>query len=286
MTHKRFTVLACILLLLITVLTIYNYRDEIAEETLKIKARDKLKIPPTATFLGLKEYNTSKGPVKVATWKEYRTLYEAIYNHSNDMVSTNTFTLGKEEINSTITPALATMIAEAILSNKTRFYPGHHMLQEPSVMFEKYFTDIGTWRVGWNLHVGNYSILGAYFAVRVNSVTGKPRVYINAFKGIEEILPPRPPTTTKRQVIEIARVAFIDSLDSAMIDSVKVDLGLIAPGLLDESYQLVWEIVVQGTGLENDRHVSQSNVYLIDAYDGTILTWTSVGAEISSILEG
>jgi len=284
MSHKRVTVLVCIFLLLLAGLIIYDYRDEIAEELIKINAKDKLKGPPTATYLGLKEYNTSKGLVKVTTWKENRTLYEAIYNHSNDMISTNIFSLGREEINSTITPVLATMIAETILSNKTRFYPGHHMLSEPSVMFEKYFTDIGTWRVGWTLHVGNYSILGAYFAVRVNSVTGNPRVYINAFKKVDEVSPPKPPTTTEEQVIEIARAAFNDSLDSAVIDSVKVrDLGLTAPGLLDEPYKLVWEIVVQGTGVENDRPVWCSSVYLVDAYDGTILTWTSVGAGISSI---
>jgi len=284
MTRKQFTVMACILLLLITALTVYNYREKVVEEILKIKAKDKLKTPPTATFLGLKEHYTFKGSVKVATWKENRTLYEAVFDHNNDVVSTNTLTMGSEEVNSTITPALATMIAEATLSNETRFYPGHHMLSEPSVMFEKYFTDIGTWRVGWNLHVGNYSVLGAYFVVRVNSVTGKPRVYINAFKGIEEVSPPRPPTTMERQVMEIARVAFTDSLDSAAIDSMKVrDLGLTAPGLLDEPYQLVWEVVVSGTGVENNRRVSRSNVYLIDAYNGTILTWTSDAYVISSI---
>lgn len=284
--HKRFTVMVCLLLLLITVLTLYNYRDEISEETLKIKARDKLKIPPTASYLGLRTYNTSKGPVKVTTWKENITLYEAIYDQANDMILANTLTLGREEVNSTITPALATMIAEATLLNETRFPPGHPMLSEPSVTFERYFTDVGSWRVGWNLHVGNYSILGACFAVRVNSVTGRPRVYIDAFRGVEEVSPPSPPTTTEVEALEVARAAFLDSLDSAAIDYAKVrDLGLTAPGLLDEPYRLVWEVVVRGTGVENGRSVSCSSVYIIDAYDGAILTWTSVGAEISSILE-
>ncbi|OGD45255.1 hypothetical protein A3K69_04540 [Candidatus Bathyarchaeota archaeon RBG_16_57_9] len=284
MNNRRFAVLACIILLLLTGLILYDYRDEITEEILKIDARDKLKTPPTATFLRLKEYNISKGLVKVLTWKENRTLYEAIYNQGNDMVSMNTFTLRRVEINSTITPVLATMIAEKILSNETRFYPGHPMLSEPSVGFEKYFTDIGMWRVGWTLHVGNYSILGAGFAVRVNSATGNPRVYINSFRNVDEVSPPNPPTVTEEQALEIARAAFNDSLDSAVIDSVNVrDLGLTAPGFIGEPYQLVWEIVVQGTGIENDTPVWIGSVYLIDAYDGTILTWTSAGAGISNI---
>ena len=131
MNNRRFAVLACIILLLLTGLILYDYRDEITEEIVKIDAKDKLKTPPTATFLGLKEYNISKGLVKVLTWKENRTLYEAIYNQGNDMVSMNTFTLRRVEINSTITPVLATMIAEKILSNETRFYPGQAMLSEP-----------------------------------------------------------------------------------------------------------------------------------------------------------
>jgi len=284
MENRRFLVLACIILLLLTGLIIFDYRDEIAEEILKIDARDKLKTPSTATYLGFKEYNTSKGLVKVLTWTENRTLYEAIYNQGNDMVSMNTFTLRSIEINSTITPSLATMIAEKVLSNETRFSPGHPMLSEPSVVFEKYFTDIGMWRVGWTLHVGNYSILGSYFAVRVNSATGNPRVYINSFRTVDEVSPPNPPTITEEQAIEIARAAFNDSLDSAVIDSVKVrDLGLTAPGYIGEPYQLAWEIVVQGSGIENDMPVWIGSVYFIDAYDGTILTWTSAGAGISSI---
>jgi hypothetical protein len=273
----------CVLLLVIAAGVVqYNSGDII----LKRRAERELKVPHGAEFLGLRSFNTSKGETIVATWRHQNTLYEAQLDSNGEVTASTIYELGEDEENCTITPVLATAIAEALLIRETGFYPGNSMLSKPSASYEQLFhAGDEPWRISWRMHIGNYSILGADFIVRVNSGSGKAGVYINSFNEVGNVPIPEPEKITWKTARDAALREYVESLEYAYINSVE-DRGLVVipPGYEGApSYRLVWLVSVDGTGIESGDMVWRATIYFIDAYNGEVVEGTSVGTGLAGI---
>jgi len=282
---RRTLTLTYVVLIVVVVAGVYQFHQtgRIDEWLADIRARRTVNPPPDAEFMGVREFNISNSEYSVYAWRYNDTLYEVILDADYMIVDSTVYMLGEEEVNSTITPMLAEMISVPLLVGKTDFYPGHPMLSNVSVFFEPMIgSRSGMWRVGWGLHVSNYTIHGAYFAVRVNAETGRGRVYINAFNVTQDISVPEPPRITGEEALESAKEAMLGSLEYPVITSAKIrEIGLTSPGFdLWVSYELVWVVYVNAIGVENGNMVWVSTVYFVDAYTGETSYGLTVGGGI------
>ncbi len=135
------------------------------------------------------------------------------------------------------------------------------------------------------MHIGNYSILGADFIVRVNSGSGKAEVYINSFNAVGNVPIPEPEKITWETARDAALREYMESLEYAYISLVENrGLVVIPPGYEGiPSYHLVWLVSVEGTGIENGDMIWRATIYLIDAYNGEMMEGTSVGAGLTGV---